>query len=91
MFSNNSDNLRAAIQNGDMLLSINDDTKCKADVWKKFRLIKIKDTNEVFGWTTCKDCLVYIKFKVKQADGSVKLYGTKNLVDHCKTVLCFKS
>ena len=63
-----------------MLLSINDDTKCKADVWKKFRLIKIKDTNEVvFGWTACKDCLVCIKFKVKQADGSVNFMELKIL------------
>ena len=55
-------------------------------VWKKFRLIKIKATNELlFGWSACKDCFVSLKFKAKQTDGSVRLYGTKNLADHCKT------
>ena len=64
----------------------NDDPNCKADVWKKFKLVKVKATQElVFGWLSSKDCLVCLKLKAKQDNGSTKLYGTKNLLDHCKT------
>ena len=86
MSSNKSEDLRAALRHGDMFLCRNDDPNCKADVWKKFQLIKVKATQElVFGWSACKDCLVCLKFKAKQDNGSTKLYGTKNLLDHCKT------
>ena len=86
MFSNKSEDLRAALRHGDMFLFRNDDPNCKADVWKKFHLIKVKATQElVFGWSACKDCLVCLKFKAKQDNGSTILYGTKILLDHCKT------
>ena len=49
MFSNNCEDLKAALHYGDMFLCINDAPNCKADVWKKFWLIKIKATNELVG------------------------------------------
>ena len=47
MFSSKSDDLRTALRHGDMFLCRNDDPNCKADVWKKFQLIKVKATQEL--------------------------------------------
>ena len=64
MFSNKSDDLRAALRHGDMFLCRNDDPNCKTDVWKKFQLIKVKATQElVFGWSACKDCMFVLNSK----------------------------
>ena len=38
-----------------------------------------------FGWAACVDCLRCVMFKSKLPDGTVKLYGTKNMVDHMKS------
>ena len=82
---NNSEDLKSALRHGDMLLCRNDDPYCNADSRKKFHSIKVKATQEIVGWSACRDCLDCLKFKGKQDEDSVKLNGTQNLLEHCKT------
>jgi hypothetical protein len=57
----------------------------KADCWRKFRLIETTGGEPIFGWAACADCYCCIVYKCKAGDGTVKLYGTKNMTDHMKT------
>jgi hypothetical protein len=78
-----SDSLREALRKGTVVLKDNVDGK--AECWKKFKLVHTADGTSVFGWAACADCLCCIMFKSKSADGTVKLYGTKNMADHMKS------
>jgi len=78
-----SDSLQLALRQGKVVVKDNNDGK--AECWKKFKLVETADGLSVFGWAACADCFCCIMFKSKAPDGSVKLYGTKNMVDHMKS------
>lgn len=78
-----ADSLRRAIQLGAAVLKQNPDGK--SDCWRKFRLIETAEGEPIFGWAACVDCSTCLLFKMKGEEGTVKLYGTKNLTDHSKT------
>jgi len=71
-----------SVRKGELNLKENSDGK--ADCWQKFRLVENVDGKILFGWAVCVECSACIKYKSKTSDGSVKLYGTKNMTDHAK-------
>jgi hypothetical protein len=77
------ESLREALRKGTVVLK--DNTDGKADCWKKFKLLETADGDSVFGWAACVDCFCCLMFKSKSADGTVKLYGTRNMTDHMKS------
>jgi hypothetical protein len=81
-----SDSLQLAIRKGTVVLKDNEDGK--SECWKKFKLVETADGQchqSIFGWAACTDCFSCIMFKSKAHDGTVKLYGTKNMADHMKS------
>ena len=76
-----------AVRKGTVTLKDNADGK--SDCWIKFKLVETADGASVFGWAASADCQCSIKFKSKSVDGTVKLYGTKNMSDHMKS--CYSS
>jgi hypothetical protein len=78
-----ADSLRRAIQLGTAVLKQNPDGK--SDCWRKFRLIETAEGEPIFVWAACVDFSTWLLLKMKGEEGTVKLYGTKNLKDHSKT------
>jgi len=78
-----ADILRDAIRTRNAVLKEN--VEGKVDCWRKFRLIENTDGEPIFGWAACADCYCCIVYKCKAGNGTVKLYGTKNMTDHMKT------
>jgi hypothetical protein len=80
-----ADSVRDAIRKRNAVLKENPDGK--ADCWRKFRLVETTDGEPVFGWAACADCYCCVIYKSQAGDGTVKLYGTKNMTDHMKTCM----
>jgi len=77
-----ADTTREAVRKGKLTLKEN--AEGKASCWQKFRLAETDDKKILFRWAICVDCYATIMCKSQTCDGSVKLYGTKNMTDHAK-------
>ncbi|KAI6661971.1 Hobo element transposase HFL1 [Oopsacas minuta] len=76
--------LRDAIRRNEVTLKENLDKSVKSECWKSFRILEQSDGREIFGWCCCNRCYCCIQYKAVK-DDSVKLFGTKNMIDHMRT------
>ena len=76
--------LRDAIRRNEVTLKENLDKSVKSECWKSFRILEQSDGSEIFGWCCCNRCYCCIQYKAVK-DDSVKLFGTKNMIDHMRT------
>ena len=72
---------RQLIKPGDYILKKKKNTK-GSRAWQKFRTVYDESRGEeVFGYACCVTCKTCLRYK-KLVDGTEKLMGTKNLLDH---------
>ena len=82
---------RQLIKPGDYILKKNKNTK-GSRAWQKFRTVydESRGEEEVFGYACCVTCKTCLRYK-KLVDGTEKLMGTKNLLDHLKQCVSSQS